>query len=334
MRKTPREGSLTDDVRAQLSAAIEKHLKASAKAGKLVRGCLIATGAGIAGIAQFMDFGTNGPSMWQILGVVATILVFLGGLYLAVAEENAAGELEAARVAVERAKDAENMFREATEDYKSYQQDILRANALYLCMQTMRGALERSDQTQSTAADIAKNLVNAAHPWLPQALGFEMHHRWTIGVYEARIGSAGQQVLVLLEKIRAVDCEISKAREWPTNTGYMGAAFTNRKEILIENANDPSMLSVFSPASDSGRPHDAGRYVSYAIVPILIGPEDAPWGIAIATNNEVGHFSPSEGPGVHAAEGIRALAGMMALGATFIKADGVTAKVAVPIKQE
>jgi hypothetical protein len=288
-------------------------LKRAKIAAQLVRSVFVTFGATIAGVAQFMDFQNGSPTSWQLTGIFATICVFLGAAYSIIVDEGAPEQLERARRAVDKARDIEIEYSSAIARYGLYETDVRRASSLYLATMAMRQVLEVFASTRPSVGTLPEMMMVAVEPHLPDALGFQMHHQWTIGIYECQQAPNGIQELVLTAKRRAIDCDIKNARRWLPGTGFLGVAFTNKKAVFIENANDDQIRDIFA-ANGNHNPHDDERYVSYAIVPILVGPNDAVWGVAIATSNAVGHFSAKPDEGVKSSEGVRALAHMMALG--------------------
>ncbi|KQZ26578.1 hypothetical protein ASD50_04020 [Mesorhizobium sp. Root552] len=270
----------------------------------------------VAGASQFLEFWPNKPSGWQISGIVASALVFVGALYAAIADENAPQELETSRRAIETATEAEYQAREALAEIETFQAEARRAVNLYLSVYAMRGALERfpSWKEKSDAA-VAKALVEAAGEFMHIAAGFEIWHRWTFGIYRARLKGdrTGKRELICVAKRRAIECDISQARIWDEGTGILGVAFTNRQEVIIGDTSDTSVRAVFAMGSQA-KPEDGERYKSFAAVPILVGSDDTPWGVVIATNDQDGHFVPNGRTGVQNAEIVRAFAGMVALG--------------------
>lgn len=310
----------------KLSEAISKSLRSAALALKIARTCFITLFAAIAGAAQFTEFWPGTPTWSQQVGIAATIFVALGGLYASIADNNAPQQLEEARQALDRARDLEIKSQARGSEYLVIEEDLRRASSLYLSMHSMRGALERiAHEGKDLEVSIPNALFQAAETHLPRALGFRMEDQWTVGIYRAELTASGRHQLVLADQLRAIKCEPEKARKWPEGVGFTGIAFTNRKEIIVDDASHPTVANVFSLPKDMARPHDAAAYVSYAIVPILLGNENIPWGVAIATSNVPGHFNLDVQPGVHAAEAVRGLAGMVALGISVVRdADGNT----------
>lgn len=302
--------------------AIERYLSKAKFAGRVARFGFISFGAAVAGAAQFMDFEPAGPSGAQVVGLIATVVVFLGGVYSGIVDESAPEQLEAARKAIESAAELEARYGAFQQEYEAYEKDVRRIGNTYLSVMAMRRALEAAAFERPDGAKLAKLFLETAQEHLPDALSFQNHHQWTIGIYKAEQSDDNQSELVLVAKLRAIDCDISRARRWPAGTGLVGIAFTGRKGVTVENVNDPQIRELIG-ANDQARIGDETRYVSYAIAPILVGPSDTPWGIVIATSNQEGHFSPEEGPGIKTDEAVRAIAGMMEIGVAFLEAKTV-----------
>lgn len=302
--------------------AIEGYLSKARFAGRVVRLGFISVGAATAGAAQFMDWDPSGPSGAQVVGIIATLLVLLGGVYTGLVDEGAPQQLETARKAIEKAAQFEAQYERYQQVYDIYEKDTRRVGNTYLSVMAMRRVLEAAAFQKPDGARLAHLFLEAAQEHLPDALSFQNHHQWTIGIYKAETGDHGIQELVLVAKLRAIDCDIARARKWPTGTGLAGIAFTSRKGLTVENVNDPQIRELIG-ANGQSRGEDSSRYVSYSIAPILVGPNDAPWGLVIATSNQEGHFSLEEGPGIKTDEAVRAVAGMMEIGVAFLESKSV-----------
>ncbi|MBL0934859.1 MAG: hypothetical protein IBJ07_08920 [Rhizobiaceae bacterium] len=306
-------------MKSDLMDRIAGRLDAAKRANKTVKGVFVAGAAAVAGIAQFADFSGQ-PSVWQMAGITATSLVLLGALYSIFVEKDAEEELKVAAAAIDAAQIVENEYRQQIQLFDEYAADARKATNLYLAMHLMRGALERLPLGGTVEEDLAGTLLSAAHQQLPIALGFETHHQWTIGIYKAGAAVEGDGIdLKIAGDLRAIPCDHSNARRWPSGKGFIGFAHAQRREIIVDDVREPTVRGLFMLPGELHRPHDGERYVSFVSVPILVGDDDSPWGVAIATNDQSGHFMVQEPPGVHAAEAVRALAGMVALGVTMIK---------------
>lgn len=305
----------------EISELVGQRLTNAAKASRLAKGIGIPLFAALAGGAQFFEFYPGEPSGYQIFGIVATAVVFVFGIYIGFADENAPQELERARRALDLSRrDDDEQYRRAYEAELAIE-DKRRAGALYLAMHRMRGALERLEPVDGVIEGaVPKALLTAASQELPIALGFETSHEWTLGIYRAEnAATPGRKQLRLVAHKRAIDCEISEARVWPEGIGIMGTAFVNKRDIIIPDANEPTLRSIFARHDQLARPIDEERYVSFAAIPVLVGGDDTPWGAVIATNNQPHHFSTDSAHGVQTAEAVRAVAGMVALGVSISK---------------
>jgi len=81
---------------------------------------------------------------------------------------------------------------------------------------------------------------------------------------------------------------------------------------------------------DMSKPEDADRYKSIAAVPVLLAPNQEPWGVVVGTSDRPNHFSVGpDRPGVQTVEAVRALAGMVGL---TVKAVDVASR-AMPTTQ-
>jgi hypothetical protein len=271
----------------------------------------------VAAGAQFMEFYPGSPSGWQIAGLTATVLVFIGAVYSGIADDCAPQQLEIARKAIEEASKREAAAEKSENVYGLYVAETRRAVHLYLSMVAMRGILERLPDGDGEADHrLADSILQSIHQYLPTAAGFEPWHQWTFGIYKAQETADGVK-LVCVAKRRAIECNLADARHWPAGKGVLGVAYTNREEVIIEDASVSSIRTVFA-LGESARKHDGDRYKSFAAVPVLEGNENACWGVVIGTNDQIDHFRNGEEYGVQTAELVRAVASMMALGVRMI----------------
>jgi hypothetical protein len=310
-----------------VSAAISERLKSTTVARRVVLLLLTAGGAAIATIAQFTQVPPSGfLSGWQLAGIFGAAFVFLGATYSIIAEPDASSQLETARVALDEAL----RIQRQSDDHKyavlGLQTDIDRATNLYFTLFSMRNALEQVElKSDDPEAEVTRALFRAALDHLPRALGFETRHFWTVGVYRASVGTDGETELVLVEQHRSIQCDIAKARKWKPGTGFAGISFTNSKELILDDANHETVRMMAAGANLNSRQGDDEKYVSFAVSPILVNGDKMPWGVAIATSNQAGHFRIDQ-VGVQAAECVRALSGMVALGVCLIRRPPTKAK--------
>ncbi|CCE06457.1 hypothetical protein BRAS3843_1730026 [Bradyrhizobium sp. STM 3843] len=100
-----------------------------------------------------------------------------------------------------------------------------------------------------------------------------------------------------------------------------GIAYSMNKEIIIKDMSSPDVAPMFG-LKTLGREYDKVRYASMVAVPISIGNNPKPWGVAVATSDQPDHFSPEPSRGVATTEPARAIAAMSALAAKAAEARG------------
>ena len=100
-----------------------------------------------------------------------------------------------------------------------------------------------------------------------------------------------------------------------------GVTYSRRNEVIVPDLAASSTGSLFEVGGRvEARPEDGERYKSAAAVPVLAEPDAAPWGVVVATSGQRGHFHSNAETGIHAAEAVRALAGMISLALRAVQA--------------
>lgn len=301
-----------DALSKKISAAFKERAQNFRKSSLFVKIVFVAFFSAVAGVAQFLQFPSTGATFPQILGIIASMIVAVGGIFVLVTEQDASSHLALAHEALEAARDAEAKYEVI--DELQYEADLL--IELYQAMSVMRGAIERVAFLSSPDEnDVITNLLTAAGRSLAIAMDFQQADQWTIGVYKAVPDpkEVNRSLLKCVAHKRAIECEVTDARVWKEGTGIMGVAFANGDEIIIPDLQAEGMAAVFGAAGNESRIYDNDRYRSMVAVPIKVDGLDKPWGVVTATNDRVGHFSTKVPTGVRPEEGARALAGMVAL---------------------
>jgi hypothetical protein len=271
---------------------------------------LVFGGAFMAGLAEAFELAATNQAIshWTIAAISGVFLSVLGGVFIALTEQDASKELESAREALALAR----TYYDEIDGVRRIQADSRRVAELYTAMDAMRTAISvavpRVDQIK-----VIEQCLQVARRSLLIAFGFEIDAHWTIGIYIAERGSDDRDQLRLVAHERSLDCEIKDARIWPIGVGVGGIAYAKSAEVIVPDLLDPAMGSAFSLDSLKKK-GDEERYRSLAAVPIRPCPTNSvPWGVAIATSDRPGHFNVDTQPGVQPAEALRALAGMVAL---------------------
>ena len=321
------------EIRGRLREVRSAHSGAVQRASKFVRSVLVAGGALAAGIAQFCTWPLGGkPDAAQLVGIIATGIVFIGGLFILLTEQDAATAIKTADEALAKAEDlaAEAATIEAFFDAND------RLSATFQAALSLRSAFEQA--LNPTPADVDMLITTAfdtVKRQLAVAAGFRQSDRWIIGVYRSELDTVtGRDQLRCLVHDRAIPCQVGQARSWPEGVGIAGIAYTNRREVVIPDLRAEGMQAIFGPQGFSN-PFDADRYISMVSVPILVAGRSKPWGVVNATNDQADHFSADGRAGFKNDEPIRMLAAFCALAVAMYdavdKARGASSSPPAPV---
>jgi hypothetical protein len=205
--------------------------------------------------------------------------------------------------------------------YEERDETLKRVTHLYLAQVEMRRVLERAAVSGLTLKATMGLLLDSTRRLLAVAAGFAQSDRWTVCVYKAFADPAGgRDVLVCVDHLRAIQCDVSKARRWSEGVGVAGVAYATREDIIVPNMHTFGIGSLFNVAGQS-RDYDQDRYRTTAAFPIKVDSRDKPWGVVVATNDRYDHFNLDEGPGLQTSEAIRLVANMMALAVAVCSDD-------------
>lgn len=299
------------NLRDRLATARTHHSHSISRSSKLVKGVLLLLCAAVAGVAQFATWAADkSPEPWQIIGIVATIGVLIGGVFVLATERDAADALDVA----DRAMDEIREYESRIEDLENYINSCNRAVVTYQTCLAIRGAIEQSTVgTSGTIDNLLIRIFQLVSRQLAIAADFHQSDTWTIGVYKAiPTAQSDRFALKCIVHRRAIECKIEDARVWPEGVGIAGICFSNEKEIVIPDMHIEGISAIFGPR-DLARAYDGQRYASMVSVPIMVAGRQRPWGVVNATSNRSGHFSTESGPGFKTDEPIRALAAFIAL---------------------
>jgi hypothetical protein len=282
------------------------------RASLVVKLVLVIGGTSVALIAQFADPIFYGEQFraWNVIGMSAAVLAAIGAVFIAVTEQDASKDLEAARAALERARE----FEEDIEAYNRAAEETRRAVELYTAMNEMRQVIAQAVHNPNVDTVKAIELcLQTARRSLLIAFGFELEGHWTLAIYIAEKNQrTNKDQLRLIAHERSIPCPIGDGRIWPEGVGVGGVAYAKAAEVIVPDLGASELGSVFNLGTLQ-KADDYDRYRSVAAVPISIEPASPPWGIAIATSDRPEHFGIGGKPGVQTAEALRALAGMVAL---------------------
>lgn len=297
---------------AKISSSIVERGRKFRRASLFVQVALVAAFSAVAGVAQFLQFPPGGPEPSQMVGIVASIVVAVGSIFVFLTEDDASVALALANEAIEKARSIEIDFDFVPE----IEADRSRLIELYQAVSVMRGLVEQSTIHSGIDEDVlVTRLLDAAGRSLTIAFDFGQSDLWTIGIYKAVPDpeNPGKVILQASAQRRAISCELSDARVWREGTGIMGVCYSSGDEIIVPDLSADGMRSVFGTSANEARSYDAGRYRSMVAVPVNVAGEVKPWGVVTATTDNMGHFTPDGDVGVRPDEAARALASMVAL---------------------
>ncbi len=305
-------------VRGALNEITIARLRSVWRSTRLFRAIFFAFAAAIAGAAQFVTWEpTETPTTAQVVGICATVVVFLAALVAVISEKDSVREIELAQRAVGQAE----TLRERLEETARLWPNVDRMVALHQANSLFRDTLESACVAMvGDERQLLSGMTTLVERQLPAAAGFSYADQWTICLYKALPASGDCRFeLHLVEHLRAIKCDKSTARIWQEGKGVAGVAFSNASEIMIEDLASDAARAVFKP-SGMERNYDDDRYRSMVAVPILVQGDARPWGIVAATSDTVGHFNPDAEQGLKPVEAIRSFAKYAALAVAMIQA--------------
>lgn len=301
------ENSTTDRLRALFKRRAQRFRRSSI----FVKVGLVGVASGVAAVAQFVQIPANGTlTIWQAIGIAASIVVATGGIFVVFTEQDATEELAEAQNAIDEFRSRiSDLFEEMSDEQGASE----RAIHLYQSVFLMRGAIEVAAVTTSVSLEaLIEGLLEATEWTLPLALGFEQANRWTVCIYRAE-PSESRTILRCVAHRRAIRCPLSDARVWRDGVGVVGTAYANDREIIVPDLLTDGLGTIFSLSNGDTKSYDDDRYRSIMASPIKIEGLDRPWGVVVATNDVPSHFTPDGEPGFRPAEAVRGLSGMVAL---------------------
>lgn len=306
-------------VRDRLNDAILSRLASAKVASTAFRLIFFAGAAAVAGVCQYTTWPVNSPpTTSQVVGICATIVVFLAAMVSILTDKDATSELDCAQ----RAMHAAEQLQERIDQSLRLWPDVETMVALHNSIMLMRDNLESACASAVVIDDLLSKMLTSVERTLPAAARFTYSDPWTICLYKAQETSqgSGRYELVLVEHLRAIKCEKSSARAWPEGKGVSGIAFTNASEIQIPDMTETSAVALYNSAG-VGRQYDHDRYRSMVVVPILVRGMTRPWGVVAATSSNVGHFNHEFEDGLKPIEAIRAVSRYAALAVAMDRAS-------------
>jgi hypothetical protein len=307
----------------RLGGLFAENSRRQARASFFVKIVLLAGGAAIAGAAQGVELAhsAGGFSGWTLIGFAGIALVAIGSVFVVIVEADPTAALEEARQALEEARFREEEINRFNTDTARLKKEIRRGLELYNSMFVMRTSIQQFlDVGNLGSSEIIQTCLAAATNSLLVAFDFAADDTWTICVFAPRQPSeSGNAILKCVAQARKINCDIEQAREWPAGVGVAGICYSTGNEIIIPDMAAPELGSTFTLGTNA-RSYDAERYRSMVAVPVRMGSDEIPWGVAVASSNKRHHFTDEPADGVSTCEPIRAIAAMAALAVKTVDA--------------
>ena len=284
-------------------------------ASAFVKYGMVLLGAGLAGGAQFLDTPSTGVAWNRVIGIIGILLAFFGGVWSNRADRHSAAALHHADEAVKETKAAQlsaDAFRSET---RGQFEQIRRQDAQLRQLQSLTNILREGVESVivGTDADVhaeLRSLLLGAYRSLLASMRCEAGERWTVTIYQEEDGILRSAAACTVDRGE----ENAKVREWPIGQGFAGAAYVRAQEVVLADAQAPNVRALLNVPSDRSKPGDDAKYRSVAAVPVRVANQSKPWGVVIATSDQVGRFDASDnGEAAMSAQAIRILAGMVAL---------------------
>lgn len=316
----------------ELSGAYDERSKRQSFALLLIKIVAVVLGSFIAGFAQFAALPEGELPFWNGVGMFATAIVALGGIYVVVTDVDTTDELNKARRAVEAARSLRAELQSTLFVFANLRQ----TTHLYFAVREMRNVIERSIYQAKVDETAAIQLcLDSAERSLKLAFDFSLQHHWTVSVYKADRKTCYPAQLTCVAHLRSVKCKIDDARSWPEGIGVTGIAYARGTEVVIPDLAAPELGSLHDITKNS-KPEDGTRYRSIIGVPIVLGEKnDDKWGMVVATSDQPQHFRVGfAGADIPTTEPARAVAAMIALllSANDLKPSQQVPPVAPPIQ--
>lgn len=305
--------------RAKILAGISKWSKITAAAG--AAGVTLAKALTSQLVSLGADQKTADSIAAGITWVSATV-VFISAILLLVADDNASKLLAKARIALDLALAQKAVSEKQAEEFEEFKNifrvELDRLSHFQAARDLFRAVFQDvANQGAKDEIEVIRRMLDQARRQLFLAHGFDMSSYYTICVYKRIINAAtGKAELHCKAHVRAIDCDVDKARIWKEGVGPGGVALARRGEVIISDLKAPNVSSVYGPQEKKAG--DDERYGSIVAEPIIIdGPESDPWGVLIVSSSNANHFKDDDRTYVDVAA---SLAGMISLAICVVRA--------------
>jgi hypothetical protein len=319
-----------ESVSDALDMIFAEDAESRSNATTFVRAGLLAVGALMAGVGQFLKdpLPATPPAIaWNlVIGYVGVALVFAGGIWTIFAERSAPKALQVARLALREADRKEGKIIELQRTTDRLIEDTdLRAkileehndwlSGLYTFSQTLREVVERQLSAHTPLNEQGlQEILDSNGRRLTQLLDFDASELWTIAIFRAN-GEKPRDAerLVCVANLRADRTEqAGEHRTWGRGEGVAGHAFMTARELIVHDLQDTERYSWLHVPDE--KKSDKDRYRSLAAVPISVGSQQDPWGVVVATSDVESRFDlDGYEVGAGRLEPLRLLAGIVAV---------------------
>lgn len=277
-----------------------------------VKVVLVLGGALLLGIAKFAGLPTTPFNYQNFLGVVGAMAAFVGGLLLILLDKDLSTKLVEAAEAVSELQKIQSSASQLGELIARAEERAKRSAALAAVARTLRIGVERTLSQSPNLEAATSGLLDLVLVDLQEAMALTSAEHWTISIYQAE-GSPIVLRRIATRRSERLE-ERSASREWEPGEGHIGTTFSRKREVVLDDVNEPDIKPHLNTPPAKDLPTDAQRYRSIAAMPVLVDPMPHPWGVAIATSSRAGRFSyVDRSDGGEHAEAMRIFAGMIAL---------------------
>lgn len=300
---------------SRLGATFVADAAARAEASRWIKAGLIILGALLAGIGQTIPTPSEGVAWNMVLGFTGVLLVFAGGAWSLIAEQNAPAALELARQALDRARETSSILRESELETTELRNYSIWLASLYTTSGALREAVENLVATKSVSADDLQRVLDTVARPLHGLLGFSGGEYWTIAIF--KFGgfeeTTDELICVAHQRSDRTD-EAAEHRRWKIGEGIAGHAYQTGRETIVPDATDPKHSGWLHVPDGKRKEADEQRYVSMAAIPVRVANAATLWGVVVATSDQQNRFSVDmSGVGEPEVEPLRLLASMVAL---------------------
>ena len=245
---------------------------------------------------------SNAAASW--LNGIGIVMVFVGGVLVALFDRKRTKLTNSARDAVDLAQQFIDE-RDSIESQLEQGEDLDRRRvALLEGIDAMREVIEASlDESATSIAQVTQLALQQAALALTRSINFERGELWVISIFEVQA-----EELVRVAAVREDGhAERPTPRTWRRQEGFVGEAWHNSREVIVEDSMSEPERYYVPPAKR--RENDSTNYRSMAVVPVEVG--EMFWGVVAVSSSKERRFL--RGPTTHNIVTVQQLAGMTAL---------------------